>query len=131
MKQIVSNLTKRDIKKLTKAYISLSLEDITSSIGLTSIDETESLLLTMVESNEINVEINSATGMVKFSDEDCAFDDTETALEIDKMLQDVIQIGERMNDVRDKIELDPEYRARSFQNKQHLRLDVNDLGDRM
>lgn len=131
MKQIVSKLTKRDIKKLTKAYISLSLEDITSSVGLTSIDETESLLLTMVESNEINVEINSATGMVKFSDEDCAYDDTETALEIDRMLQDVIQIGERMNEVRDKIELDPEYRARSFQNKQHLRLDVNDLGDRM
>eukprot|EP00210_Caulerpa_lentillifera_P001129 g1088.t1 len=131
VKQIVSKLTRRDIKRLTKAYISLSLEDIASSIGSSSVEETEFILLAMVEANEINVEINSATGMVKFSDDHCNYDDVSTSLEIDGMLQEVIYLGERMNEVRDKIELDPEYHARAIQSKQQSKVDVNDLGDKM
>ena len=85
--------------------------------------QTENVILQMVKEKQITAQISCSNGMVAFVDEVNGHDSAETTEQLDKMIQDVIQLGERMQDVKDKIELDPEYRNKVLQMKQHSKLD--------
>eukprot|EP00596_Hydrurales_sp_CCMP1899_P001063 CAMPEP_0119035740 /NCGR_PEP_ID=MMETSP1177-20130426/2946_1 /TAXON_ID=2985 /ORGANISM="Ochromonas sp, Strain CCMP1899" /LENGTH=290 /DNA_ID=CAMNT_0006994443 /DNA_START=527 /DNA_END=1399 /DNA_ORIENTATION=- len=67
--QMVAALTNSNIKKLTSTYITLSLEDISTSTGLANIKVTENLLLKMVSQGKIKARINQQSGMVHFGDD--------------------------------------------------------------
>ena len=100
-----------------------SISDIGAESRIPSQVETERVLLRLAQEKQIAIQISSRQMMVRFLDEDDLHDNAETAAKLDSMIQEVIQLGERMQDVQDQIELDPEYRSRVLQAKQHSKLD--------
>ena len=68
VKQCIVSMTKREIQKLTKTFLTLSLADITSTVKLESCQQTENYLLQMIQDSQINARIDHLQGMVYFLD---------------------------------------------------------------
>ena len=69
-RQVVTALVRHNVRKLTSTYITLSLKDIASSVGLSDAAAAEALLRKMIASGEIAAKINQSTSMVRFGDDD-------------------------------------------------------------
>ena len=100
-----------------------SLSDIASAAGLPNEDAAERLLLELVAEKQISVQISGQKRMVTFVEGNEADENVGTTAQLDAMIQDVRDLGERMQTVKDKIELDPEYRNKVLQTEQHSKLD--------
>jgi COP9 signalosome complex subunit 3 len=66
VKQCVESLYKRNIQRLTQTYLTLSLEDIASSVALPAARDAELRILRMIGAGEIHATINQKDGMVRF-----------------------------------------------------------------
>ncbi len=100
-----------------------SLSDIASAVGLPNEDAAERLLVELVKEKQISVQISGQKRIVSFIEDSEVDERIGTTAQLDAMLQDVRQLGERMQNVKDKIELDPEYRNKVLQTEQHSKLD--------
>ncbi len=67
-KQVLEALTKHNIKKLTKTYITLSLADIAASVGAADAHVAERHIVALVRAGEIDAKIDGFTGMVRFGE---------------------------------------------------------------
>lgn len=68
-KQVLASLTKKNIQRLTKTFITLSLSDVASRVQLSGPMDAESLILNMIEDGEIFATINQKDGMVVFNED--------------------------------------------------------------
>ena len=121
-KQALNALTAHNIRKLTSTYITLSLEDIKTSVGLEDIKQTELFLLKMVTSKEIVARVNQKSGMVTFnsSNNQLLHTDTErikineTALKkLEMHIKGATNISDKLRDMQQKILTSEEYLSRS------------------
>ncbi|XP_050300575.1 COP9 signalosome complex subunit 3 [Anthonomus grandis grandis] len=69
VKQVSSVLYKKNIQRLTKTFLTLSLSDVASRVGLPGPQDAEKHILNMIENGQIYATINQKDGMVVFSDE--------------------------------------------------------------
>lgn len=69
VKQVASVLYKKNIQRLTKTFLTLSLSDVASRVGLPGPADAEKHILNMIENGQIYATINQKDGMVVFSDE--------------------------------------------------------------
>ncbi|KAF4514256.1 UNVERIFIED_CONTAM: hypothetical protein B566_EDAN019543 [Ephemera danica] len=68
-KQVLTSLTKKNIQRLTKTFLTLSLSDVASRVQLPGPSDAERLILNMIEDNEIFATINQKDGMVIFHED--------------------------------------------------------------
>ncbi|RWS22858.1 COP9 signalosome complex subunit 3-like protein [Leptotrombidium deliense] len=68
VKQCLSSLHKKNIQRLTKTFLTLSLSDMASRVQLANAKEAEEYILRMIEDKEIFASINQKDGMVVFLD---------------------------------------------------------------
>ncbi|MGH0128011.1 UNVERIFIED_CONTAM: hypothetical protein FKN15_062418 [Acipenser sinensis] len=68
VKQCLSSLYKKNIQRLTKTFLTLSLQDMASRVQLSGSQEAEKYVLHMIEDGEIYASINQKDGMVSFHD---------------------------------------------------------------
>jgi len=68
-KQVLASLTKKNIQRLTKTFITLSLSDVASRVQLNGPADAETLILNMIEDGEIFATINQKDGMVVFKED--------------------------------------------------------------
>ncbi|ETE63304.1 COP9 signalosome complex subunit 3 [Ophiophagus hannah] len=68
VKQCLSSLYKKNIQRLTKTFLTLSLQDMASRVQLSGPQEAEKYVLHMIEDGEIFASINQKDGMVCFHD---------------------------------------------------------------
>lgn len=109
--------------RLARVYITKSLGDIAAYAEIETEEEAEHVILRMAKEKQITVHIHPESRIVTFLDEACLFDNAKGTAQLGNMIQEVIELGERMQDIKDKIELDPEYRLKVFQSKQNSKLD--------
>jgi COP9 signalosome complex subunit 3 len=64
VKQLEQSLYKKNIQKLTKTYITLSLEGMAEKVKLGSAKEAEHLMLNMIKDGEIFAKINQKDGRI-------------------------------------------------------------------
>lgn len=74
MKQCLTQVHKRNIKRLTKTFLTLALRDVADHVGLSSEREAEEFILNMIDDGEIYATINQKDGMVVFQDSPETFD---------------------------------------------------------
>uniref|UniRef100_A0A1B6DHF8 COP9 signalosome complex subunit 3 n=1 Tax=Clastoptera arizonana TaxID=38151 RepID=A0A1B6DHF8_9HEMI len=67
-KQVLASLYKKNIQRLTKTFLTLSLTDVASRVNLAGPAEAEKYILNMIEDGEIFASINQKDGMVRFLD---------------------------------------------------------------
>lgn len=68
VKQCVSSIYKKNIQRLTKTFLTLSLADMAERVKLSGPQEAEKYVLNMIEDGEIFASINQKDGMVRFHD---------------------------------------------------------------
>lgn len=68
IKQCLKQVHKRNIKRLTKTFLTLPLRDVASYVGLPSQEEAESYIMNMIDDGEISAVIDQKNGMVVFKE---------------------------------------------------------------
>lgn len=74
IKQCLTQVHKRNIQRLTKTFLTLSLRDVANHVGLATEKEAEIYILNMIDEGEIFATINQKDGMVVFQDNPEKFD---------------------------------------------------------
>lgn len=74
VKQCLTQVHRRNIQRLTKTFLTLSLRDVANNVGLASEKEAEAYILNMIDDGEIFATINQKDGMVVFEDSSESFD---------------------------------------------------------
>ena len=65
VRQVALSQTKSNIKRLTKTFVTLSLSDVASRIGLSSAEEAERQIVAMIEEGRIHARISQKDGKYK------------------------------------------------------------------
>lgn len=108
--QVVESLISRNIQRLTSTYLTLSLADIASQVGLPSAESAEEHILRMVSAGDIFASISDADGgMVRFS-EDCEqYTSTSAAAKVSAAVRECMALAERVAGVHDAVAASKEY----------------------
>mmetsp|Transcript_20368 Transcript_20368/g.28215 ORF Transcript_20368/g.28215 Transcript_20368/m.28215 type:complete len:283 (+) Transcript_20368:275-1123(+) len=103
VKQCLNSLCKRNIQQLTQTYLTLSLEDIASEVGLVSSQDVEMQLLRMIDAKEIHASINQKDGMVSFSEDPEEYNSAAMLARMDKEVQNMMQIAQKVAQVDNQV----------------------------
>ena len=110
VKQVVDSLVKRNIQKLTKSFITLSLYDVIVRANLDcSIEEVEKKLLEMIKQGEIFGKIDKQSKMVKFYDDPEKYNSPESLKKIDQHIKNFMDLDVKINEISDCISVSPAY----------------------
>uniref|UniRef100_A0A0D3GVU0 COP9 signalosome complex subunit 3 n=1 Tax=Oryza barthii TaxID=65489 RepID=A0A0D3GVU0_9ORYZ len=109
VKQVLSSMYKRNIQRLTQTYLTLSLEDIASSVQLKTPKEAEMHVLRMIEDGEIHATINQKDGMVSFHEDPEQYKSCEMVEHIDSSIQRLMALSKKLSSIDENISCDPAY----------------------
>lgn len=112
IKQCINALKRRNIKKLTDTYMTLSLSDIAKQAKLESVQEAEQELLKMISNGEINAIINQKDGMVAFEEDVQTFNSPAAGAMLENGISRSIQLTNRLKFMDEKIAISERYVAR-------------------
>ncbi|KAL5719424.1 hypothetical protein ACHQM5_012205 [Ranunculus cassubicifolius] len=118
-KQVVSSLCRRNIQKLTKAYLTLSLEDIAKTAQLKSSKEAEMLVLQMTQDGDIFATINQKDGMVNFHEDPEQYRTCEMVDTIDSSIQRILNLSSKLREFDEIVSLDALKAAKNRQRFDH------------
>eukprot|EP00794_Sanderia_malayensis_P019975 gene19975-21933_t len=109
VKQVLASLYKRNIQRLTKTFLTLSLSDMALRVKLQSAREAENYLLEMIEAGEIHATIDKKDDMVKFHDSLDGHETTAMLQRIDKEMRKCIQLDEKLQQMDREILVNPQF----------------------
>lgn len=108
-KQVATSLYKRNIQRLTKTFLTLSLTDVASRVQLSSAAEAERYILNMIKSGEIFASINQKDGMVLFKDDPEQYNLPDMFLNVQTNITQVLDLVKQINKMEEEIILNPMY----------------------
>ncbi|XP_064542583.1 COP9 signalosome complex subunit 3 [Drosophila montana] len=108
-KQVATSLYKRNIQRLTKTFLTLSLSDVASRVQLPSAVEAERYILNMIKSGEIFACINQKDGMVLFKDDPEQYNLPDMFLNVQTNITQVLDLVKQINKMEEEIILNPMY----------------------
>ncbi|SPP76881.1 blast:COP9 signalosome complex subunit 3 [Drosophila guanche] len=106
-KQVATSLYKRNIKRLTKTFLTLSLSDVASRVQLSGAAEAERYILNMIKSGEIYASINQKDGMVLFKDDPEKYNSPDMFLNVQTNITQVLDLVKQINKMEEEIILNP------------------------
>ncbi|KAB0795751.1 hypothetical protein PPYR_10283 [Photinus pyralis] len=109
VKQVVSVLYKKNIQRLTKTFLTLSLSDVASRVGLASPNDAENYILHMIEDKQIYATINQKDGMVIFRDEPDKYGGPEVLKGLETQLQQCMELDKQILAMDEEIQVNPQY----------------------
>jgi len=115
VKQAIQALYRQNIQRLTKTYITLSLQNITEQVGLPNAGETERRVFRMIQNEEVFATVNQKDGMVEFFENPEQFNNNKTLVYLDKQIHDSISLTRVVNKIDEEISLDTKYLQKILQ----------------
>lgn len=109
VKQTIQALYRQNIQRLTKTYITLSLQNITEQVNLPNPDETERRVFRMIQQNEVFATINQKDGMVEFLENPEQYSNNKTLNYLDKQIHGGITLTKVVKRIDEEIALDGKY----------------------
>ncbi|XP_074649374.1 COP9 signalosome complex subunit 3-like [Tubulanus polymorphus] len=109
VKQCISSLYKKNIQRLTKTFMTLSLADMANRVKLTDPVEAEKYVLHMIEDGEIYASINQKDGMVSFHDNPEKYNNISMLIKLDAEMQQCIQLDEKLQEMDREVAVDPQF----------------------
>lgn len=109
VKQVESSLYKKNIQRLTKTFLTLSLADVASRVQLAGPADAEKYILNMIKSGEIYATINQKDGMVIFKDDPEKYDSPEMFLRLQEQIAKAMELNKKITDMEEEIMLNPMY----------------------
>ncbi|KAA8530124.1 hypothetical protein F0562_004833 [Nyssa sinensis] len=123
VKQVVSSMYKRNIQRLTQTYLTLSLQDIASTVQLNNPKEAEMHVLQMIQDGEIYATINQKDGMVRFLEDPEQYKTCEMIEHIDSSIQRIMTLSKKLTAMDELISCDPLYLAKVGRERQRFDFD--------
>lgn len=120
-RQAVASVHKRNIQRLTMTFLTLSLQDIASTVQLAGPKEAELHVLRMIEDGEIFASINQKDGMVRFQEDPEQYNTREMAEKIDVHIQKTIHLARRLATLEEAVACDRTYLSRISMKDRHGR----------
>ncbi|KAJ6228896.1 cop9 signalosome complex subunit 3 [Anaeramoeba flamelloides] len=103
IKLVRDNLVRRKIQRLTKTYITLSLEYVSQQLNMNSTQEAEFYLLDMIEQGEVFASIDQKEGQISFHADPEPYDSVRVSLELNGKIQEVIGLAKNLDLLDEKI----------------------------
>lgn len=110
VKQCIQSLYRRNIQRLTKTYVTFSVQDIAKSVKL---NDAEHQVVSMIEDQQIFATINQQDGMVSFQENPEEYDTAAVASALDARIQKTIALGQKIRVVDETLGLSPQYLQRT------------------
>ncbi|XP_025083044.1 COP9 signalosome complex subunit 3-like [Pomacea canaliculata] len=109
VKQCVTSMFKKNIQRLTKTFLTLSLADMANRVQLSGPVEAEKYVLHMINDGEIFATINQKDGMVRFHDNPEKYNSSSMLLDLDREMQKCIKMDEKLREMDREIAVNPQY----------------------
>lgn len=109
VKQCIISLYKKNIQRLTKTFLTLSLADMAGRVQLPSPSEAEKYVLRMIEDGEIFATINQKDGMVEFHDNPEKYNSAHMLLQLNTEMQKCIALDEKLQEMDRDITVNSQY----------------------
>ncbi|XP_046610346.1 COP9 signalosome complex subunit 3 [Neodiprion virginianus] len=109
VKQVLRYLYKKNIQRLTKTFLTLSLTDVASRAQLPGPTEAEQYILNMIEDGEIFATINQKDGMVVFHDDPEKYNSPEMLARLEKEMEACTELDKRVLEMEEEVLLAPQY----------------------
>ncbi|CAM8907565.1 unnamed protein product [Rhodiola kirilowii] len=123
VKQAVASMYKRNIQRLTQTYLTLSLQDIATTVQLNSAKEAEMHVLQMIQNGEIFATINQKDGMVRFLEDPEQYKSCDMINHIDSSIKRMSLLSKKLSAMEKLIACDPLYLTKVGRERQRLDLD--------
>ena len=117
VKQCVTALYKKNIKRLTKTFLTLSLTDMANRVHLSGPREAEKYVLHMIEDGEIFANINQKDGMVSFHDNPERYNNGSMLWKLDSCMKKCMQLDEQLKEMDREITVNPQYVQKRMKNQ--------------
>ena len=111
-KQCLHALTRQIIHRLAATYLTLSLEHIALGLELSSAEEAERLMTSMILKGSISVVIDEVKGIVHFLERDESYDSSATLGMMEKNLRLTVELASKLVDMNSQLAADPNYLSR-------------------
>ncbi|XP_046849535.1 COP9 signalosome complex subunit 3-like [Xenia sp. Carnegie-2017] len=109
VKQVIKAMYKVTIKRLTKTFLTLSLQDMAARVGLNNVDEAENYVLRMIEEGEIYASINQKDGMVSFYNSPEKYNDPRMLKQLDDQIREYQDVDNKLSAMDKRLALNPKY----------------------
>ncbi|KMQ94856.1 cop9 signalosome complex subunit 3 [Lasius niger] len=109
VKQVLAFLYKKNIQRLTKTFLTLSLSDVASRVQLSGPAEAEKYILSMIEDGEIFATINQKDGMVVFHDDPEKYNSPQMLANFEKEMAACTELDKRVLEMEEEVVLTPQY----------------------
>jgi len=103
IKQCIQALYRSNIKRHTRTYLTLSLDQIAQTVKLPSAKQAENFVLKMIESGEIYATISQKDGMVSFHEDPEEYDDNRMLNHLDAQIKASIGLALKLRNVDQEI----------------------------
>lgn len=112
-KQVVASLYKKNIQRLTKTFLTLSLSDVASRVQLSGPAEAEKYILNMIEEGEIFATINQKDGMVIFHDDPEKYNSPDMLQRLEYEMSMCTELDRRIQAMEEEILVNPQFVKKS------------------
>jgi len=110
VKQCVAALYSKNIQRLTKTFLTLSLADMANRVGLTGgAAEAERHVLKMIEDGAIHASINQKDGMVSFHDNPVLNDSEAMQHHLEDQMRLCMELSNKLGEMDREISVNPQY----------------------
>lgn len=109
VKQVVSSLYKKNILRLTKTFLTLSLSDMANRVQLSSPREAEQYILNMIEDGDIHASINQRDGMVSFHQNPEKYNNPKMLKKLDEQMRLFQHLDEKLQHMDGELATNPQY----------------------
>lgn len=109
VKQVMTVMYKKNIQRLTKTFLTLSLSDVASRVGLPGPADAEKYILHMIEDEQIYATINQKDGMVVFRDEPEKYGGPEVLKNLETQLALCMELDKQVLAMDEEIQVNPQY----------------------
>ncbi|XP_015587854.1 COP9 signalosome complex subunit 3 [Cephus cinctus] len=109
VKQVLSYLYKKNIQRLTKTFLTLSLSDVASRVQLPGPADAEKYILNMIEDGEIFATINQKDGMVVFHDDPEKYNSPRMLAKLEKEMAACAELDKRVLEMEEEVIVTPQY----------------------
>lgn len=109
VKQCLSALYKKNIQRLTRTFLTLSLADVANRVQLSTPQEAQKYILNMIDDGEIHASINQRDGMVVFLDNPEKYNSPTMMAQLDKEMQLCMEVERRLQAMEEEIVVNPQY----------------------
>ncbi|TRY71112.1 hypothetical protein TCAL_02399 [Tigriopus californicus] len=111
--QVLSSQTKTNIKRLTKTFLTLSLNELAVRVGLANSEEAEKLVVKMIQEGSIHAKISQKDGMVRFDNNPEHFNSSEVLETLEAKITRCMALDNQLQSLTEVIETNSDYVKRS------------------